>query len=286
MKKIRVTGIGEVLWDMLPQGKQLGGAPGNFCFHTQNLGAEAAIISAIGKDESGKEIENTLNRKGLHLLFNYPDFPTGYVSVKLNNGIPTYIIHEEMAWDYISLNDDAKDWLKHTDAICFGSLAQRSETSRKAIGQAIQTAPAHALRVLDINLRQQYYSNELLEASFNLANVVKLNDEELKIIGKMFGLKGTDKAKCHDLMNRFGLKLLALTRGSEGSWLFTPLEESFQKVPKVEVVDTIGAGDSFTAVLVMGLLREKPLALLHREATEYSAQVCTFPGANPAINLG
>jgi len=281
----KVICYGEILWDMLPDGKKLGGAPGNFCFHTQNLGAEAAIVSAIGKDENGDEISATLKEKELNAFLNFSDYPSGYVSVKLNNSIPSYIIHEEVAWDYIALNEDAKNWINQTDAICFGSLAQRSETSRKAIGQAIQTAPAYALKVLDINLRQRYYSKELLEASFELANVVKLNDEELEIISEMFGLDGTEKEKCHTLMEMFGLKLIALTMGSKGSWLFTENEASFQLVPKVKVLDTIGAGDSFTAAMVMGLLHKKPLTELHREASEYAAKVCTYSGAMPAISL-
>jgi len=285
VKKFRVTGIGEILWDMLPDGKKLGGAPGNFCFHTQNLGAESAIISAVGKDDNGEEISANLKEKGLKAFLNYPDFPSGYVTVKLNYGIPSYIIHEKVAWDFISLNEDAKGWITQTDAICFGTLAQRSETSCKAIGQAIQTAPAHALKVLDINLRQQYYSNELLEASFNLANVVKLNDEELEIISDMFSLDGTDKEKCHTLMEKFGLKLIALTMGSQGSWLYSENEASFHPVPKVKVVDTIGAGDSFTAAMVMGLLQQKPLTELHSQASQYAAKVCTYSGATPPISM-
>lgn len=283
MKKFKITAIGEVLWDMLPNGKQLGGAPGNFCFHVKNLGAEAAMISAIGKDEPGEEIEDILNKKGLKLLLNYPDFPTGYVSVKLKNGIPSYIIHEDVAWDYILLSNEAREWIKSTNAICFGSLAQRSEVSRKAIVDAIQAAPDATLKVLDVNLRQHYYSKDLLDKAFKLANVIKLNDEELEVISEMFGLTGSLKEKCTRLIKDFDLHVLALTLGEKGSWLFTASEESFQEIPKVKVIDTIGAGDSFTAMMVMGLLHNKPLSELHREATEYSAKVCTFSGATPSI---
>jgi fructokinase len=284
MKKYKITGIGEVLWDMLPEGKQLGGAPGNFCFHTQNLGADATIISAIGKDESGMEIERLLNEKKLKLILNYPDFTTGYVSVKLENGMPSYTIHENVAWDHITLSNEAKEWIKKTDAICFGSLAQRSETSGKAIEEALKAAPEKALKVFDINLRQHYYNKEILEHSMILANVLKLNDDELEIISEMFNLVGSDKEKCLKLMQLFGLDLVALTLGSQGSWLFTQTEESFQQVPKIEIMDTIGAGDSFTATMVMGLLKNKPLAQLHYEATSYSAKVCTFSGATPKIS--
>jgi fructokinase len=285
MKKFRITGIGEVLWDMLPDGKQLGGAPGNFCYHTQNLGAEAAIISAIGKDDYGDEIKSLLAGKSLKPMLNYPDFPTGFVSVKLEKGMPTYTIHENVAWDHIILSNEAVNWIKTTDAICFGSLAQRSETSHKSIVKALKLVPEKALIVFDINLRQHYFNKALLEESMSLANVLKLNDDELEIISSMFGLSGTDKEKCHTLIKKFKLNLVALTMGSEGSWLFTKSEESFQEVPKIKVVDTIGAGDSFTAVMVMGILHNKPLRKLHKEAVEYSAKVCTYSGATPVIDL-
>jgi len=286
MRKFKITGIGEVLWDMLPDGKQLGGAPGNFCFHTQNLGADAAMISAIGRDESGEEMEILLKDKKLKLMLNYPDFATGYVSVKLENGMPTYTIHENVAWDNITLSNEAKEWIRVSDAICFGSLAQRSKTSRKAIEEALKLAPEKALKVFDINLRQHYYNRDILERSMTLANLLKLNEDELEIISKMFNLSGNDKKKCHSLMQLFGLDLVALTLGSQGSWLYTPADESFQKVPEIKVVDTIGAGDSFTATMVMGLLNKKPLEQLHLEATAYSAKVCTYSGATPKISAG
>ncbi len=286
MKKYKITAIGEVLWDMLPDGKQLGGAPGNFCFHTQNHGADAATISAIGKDESGREIETLLKERKLKLMLNYPDFATGYVSVKLENGMPSYTIHENVAWDHITLGNEAKEWIKSTDALCFGSLAQRSKTSRKAIMEGLKIAPEKALKVFDINLRQHYYNKEILEQSMTLANLLKLNEDELEIISEMFNLSGNDKKKCHSLMQLFGLDLVALTLGSQGSWLYTTADESFQKVPEIKVVDTIGAGDSFTATMIMGLLNKKPLEQLHREATEYSAKVCTYSGATPKISAG
>jgi len=283
MEKFKIAGIGEVLWDLLPTGKMIGGAPANFCYHAKNLGADAAIISATGNDALGAEIENTLTQKGIKHILNHPDYPTGTVSVELKNGIPDYIIHENVAWDFIRLDNEAQSWIKTADAICFGTLGQRSIVSAEAIDQALDSVAPKALKVLDVNLRQQYFSKEILEKSFKRANVVKLNDEEIEIIGAMFGLSGSQKLKCLTLMDIFRFDVMALTMGDKGSLLLTTNEESFVPVPKVKVVDTVGAGDSFTAVMVMGLLNNKQLHELHNEATEYAAKVCTFSGAMPSF---
>jgi fructokinase len=261
----------------------IGGAPANFCYHAKNLGADAAIISATGNDALGAEIENTLIEKGIKHILNHPDYPTGTVTVELKNGIPDYIIHENVAWDFIRLNNEALSWIKTADSICFGTLGQRSIVSAEAIDQALDSVAPKALKVLDVNLRQQYFSKEILEKSFNRANVVKLNDEEFEIIGTMFGLSGSQNLKCRALMNLFQIDVVALTMGEKGSLLLTTNEESFVSVPKVKVIDTVGAGDSFTAVMVMGLLNKKPLHELHNEATEYAAKVCTFSGAMPSF---
>lgn len=281
MKRFRITGIGEVLWDLLPGGKMLGGAPANFCFHAQRLGAESAIISATGNDHLGDEIVKTLDEKGVHHILNYPDYPTGTVSVKLIEGIPEYIIHTEVAWDFIKPGDEAIKWIKDSDAICFGTLCQRSEVSAKSIEKALSLVPEKALKVLDVNLRQHFFTKEILEKSFRKANVVKLNDEEIEVIGSLFELTGSPVEKCRTLMNRFQIDIVALTMGENGSRLMTATEESYLPVPKVFVVDTVGAGDSFTAVMVMGLLNKKLLQVLHSEASQYAARVCTFSGAMP-----
>jgi fructokinase len=283
MEKFKIAGIGEVLWDLLPTGKMIGGAPANFCYHAKNLGADAAIISATGNDALGAEIENILNEKGIKHILNHPDYPTGTVSVELKNGIPDYIIHQNVAWDFIRLGAEALNWIKSADALCFGSLCQRSVVSAEAINQALDAVTDSTLKVLDVNLRQQYFTQKILEKSFKRANVVKLNDEEIEIIGAMFGLSGPQNLKCRALMNLFQIDVVALTMGEKGSLLLTTNEESFVSVPKVKVIDTVGAGDSFTAVMVMGLLNKKPLHELHNEATEYAAKVCTFSGAMPSF---
>jgi fructokinase len=283
-KKFSVVGIGELLWDMLPDGKELGGAPANFVYHANFFGANATIISALGNDESGEEISGLLKKRNLEYSINIVNYPTGRVSVKLDNGIPNYVIHENVAWDFMALKDSVIPVLQKADAICFGTLSQRSKVSFETIQEAIKLVSKTALKVLDINLRQSFYTKKIIETSLKSANAVKLNDEELVILSEMFNLPiGQDEA-CRQLLNQFNLKLLALTKGVEGSVLYTPNEISRYSTPKVTVVDTIGAGDSFTAAMVMGFLNEKPLKQIHKEAVEHAAKVCTSKGATPKLD--
>ena len=281
----RIAAIGEVLWDMMPTGKQPGGAPANFCFHANKLGANTALISAVGKDKNGSEISQFLHDKGITLFLNTVEKQTGYVSINLEKGIPAYTIHEDIAWDFIAPSADALDWVSKADAICFGSLAQRSPVSKKSIELALDTAQPHALKVFDINLRQHYFTEGVLMKSLQMANVVKLNDEELDIISKILGLHGDTENMCRQLMETFQLQLVALTMGAQGSLLIRPDMVSFLNVPQIEAIDTIGAGDSFNAALVVGLLHNKDLRLIHREATAYAAKVCTYSGGMPDFEL-
>jgi len=280
-KKFNIIGIGELLWDMLPTGKELGGAPVNFVYHTSYFGANSTIISAVGNDKLGEELCSVLDRKKIEFSINTVDKPTGTVSVKLNNGIPSYIIHENVAWDFIQLKKEFIEALKNADAICFGTLAQRSKESYNTINQAIKLVPNTALKVFDINFREPFYNQEIIESSLKLANVFKLNDEELIILSTMFNLKGTQEELCKQLMNLFSLKFLALTNGSKGSLLFTASEISKLSVPKIKVVDTVGAGDSFTAAMIIGLLNKKPLKIIHEQAVAHAAKVCLSKGATP-----
>ncbi|SNR56200.1 carbohydrate kinase family protein [Lutibacter flavus] len=282
-KKFNVIGIGELLWDVFPEGKELGGAPANFAYHTNFFGGNATIISALGNDEQGKEIRKLLTEKKLNNLISNVDYPTGWVSVELNNGIPNYIIHENVAWDYIELNKEAVTALKRADAICFGSLSQRSQVSFNTIHKALHIVPETALKVLDVNLRQSFYSKSIIEESLRCANILKLNDEELVVLSEMFYLANSQKEACIQLLNQFNLKLLALTNGSKGSILFMGDEISLYPVPKIKVVDTIGAGDSFTASMIMGMLNKKPLKQIHKEATEHAAKVCMNKGGTPNL---
>lgn len=282
-KKFSIIGIGELLWDMLPGGKELGGAPANFAYHANFFGANSTIISALGNDENGEEIELLLKENKLKYSINTVHYPTGWVSVKLNNGIPNYVIHENVAWDFIALKDEVIPVLQKADAICFGTLSQRSKVSFDSIHEAIKLVPKTALKVLDINLRQSFYTKDIVEASLKCANVVKLNDEELMVLSGMFHLPSNVDEACKQLLNQFNLKLLAFTKGAEGSILYAQNETSNYPTPKVKVVDTIGAGDSFTAAMVMGLLNGKQLKQIHKEASEHAAKVCTYKGATPKL---
>ena len=281
-KQFNIVGIGEILWDLLPQGKVLGGAPANFAYHTSELGANGFVISAIGKDKLGEEIVSYLTDYNISLKLATVDYPTGTVNVKLSeNGVPEYEILKNVAWDYIQLDASDISLAKVTDAVCFGSLAQRNEISRNAIVDFVLSVSDNSLKVFDINLRQSFYNKSLLENSLRLANVLKVNDEELVIISELFGWTGRIDELCRRLMDTFHLQVLALTCGTKGSYLFDKHEKSFLETPKVEVKDTIGAGDSFTAGMVMGLLQNKTLKECHTMAVTISAYVCRHFGAMP-----
>ena len=282
-----VAGLGEILWDILPEGKKLGGAPANFAYHAgQFLGqANTLAISALGEDDLGRETLASLNAKGLgHLLPTVPH-PTGTVQVTLDQqGIPAYDIKEQVAWDNIPFNSDLQTVARHCRAVCFGSLAQRSSVSRKTIQQFLDLTPQDCLKIFDINLRQQFYTKEVLQASLHRCNILKINDEELEIVGQMFGITDLDpEEKCHRLIEEYHLKILVLTCGVAGSYVFTPNHRSFLDTPQVQVADTVGAGDSFTGSFCAALLMGKSIAEAHKLAVEVSAFVCTQNGAMPTL---
>jgi fructokinase len=281
-----VIGIGEVLWDLLPSGPQLGGAPANFAWHAHALGSSAQIISRVGDDERGKEIRRRLARMRLPDALVQTDLArgTGTVTVALaDNGVAEYTIHEDVAWDHIVATDHALDVVRSADAICFGTLAQRHPDSRQSIQTVVAAARDDAWRIFDINLRQHYFSRELIAASLKLANVLKLNDAELPIVGKLFGATGDVKEQIEFFARSFNLRVVALTRGGEGSLLFHDGRWSEQPSVSVDVVDTIGAGDSFTAALCLGLLRGLDLDRINNAANQIAAHVCTVAGATPAL---
>lgn len=284
IKKYTVTGIGELLWDMLPTGKVLGGAPVNFAYHAAQLGAVGVAISAVGDDELGREIMGTVDGKGIKNCIAINKYPTSTVGVTLKEGKPEYTIYENVAWDFMELLPEAIQVLKETDAVCFGTLAQRSEASHHAIMSALELVPANCLKVYDINLRQHYYTKELIRESLSVANVFKINDDEVELFKQMFGLEGSETEVCQEIKKTYRLQYLALTKGDKGSYLFHNEEVSFVETPKVVVQDTIGAGDSFTSAMVMGILNKKPLNEIHRKAVEISAFVCTQKGATPVLN--
>lgn len=275
MKKY-VVGIGEALWDVLPTEKKLGGAPANFAFHAGRLGYDAIAISAIGRDALGDEIIDQLSQKKLEHLMPRVDYPTGTVQVSVDDkGIPSYEIKQHVAWDHIPYTPEMDAIARECKAVCFGSLAQRCQESRTAIARFLDAVSDDCLKIFDINLRQNFYSCDIIEESLNRCNILKINDEELDIIAPMLG---KDK---HQLIADYQLSMLVLTCGTEGSYIYTIDDESFLPTPKVDVVDTVGAGDSFTGAFVASLLSGKSIREAHQKAVEVSAFVCTQAGAMP-----
>lgn len=282
----KVIGIGEALWDLFPDGPRLGGAPANFAYHAHALGAQARVITRVGKDDYGRAIQQRFEQLGIAdgTVQTDEKAPTGTVTVTLaGRGIPQFCIHQNVAWDQIAITPPALAAMRSADALCFGSLAQRSEPSRTSIQRLVAAAPASALRVFDINLRQDYFSREVIEQSLRLANVLKLNDGELPVIAEMFNLAGTVRQQLEDLAAKFGLQLVALTRGAEGSLLYQGGRWSDCRSVPVEVVDTVGAGDAFTAALVLGLLKRMDLEMINALAGEVARHVCSCSGATPPL---
>ena len=282
-----IVGIGEALWDVLPEGKKIGGAPANFAYHVSQFGLESCAVSAVGDDELGKEIRSNFEEKKLQTLIETVPYPTGTVQVEIDKlGVPQYDIKENVAWDNIPFTPQIEELAHRTKAICFGSLAQRSKVSRNTIEQFIEAMPKteDTLIVFDVNLRQSFYSRDVLDRSMKCCNVLKINDEELITISRMLGYQGTDlQSKCWILLGRYHLKMLILTCGVNGSYVFTPGSMSFIATPKVKVADTVGAGDSFTGAFVASILKGLSVADAHQKAVNVSAFVCTQRGAMPTL---
>ena len=286
MENTIVVGMGEALWDVLPEGKKIGGAPANFAYHVSQFGLNSRVVSAVGDDKLGMEILDNFREKKLNTMVEIVPYPTGTVQVELDNeGVPCYDIKEGVAWDNIPYTPALEDLAKHTTAVCFGSLAQRSVVSRETINSFLDTMPAeNTLKIFEINLRQGFYTKEILCNSFRKCNVLKINDEELVTVSRMFGYPGIDlQDKCWILLAKYNLKMLILTCGVNGSYVFTPGEVSFVETPKVEVADTVGAGDSFTAAFVASILSGLSIGEAHKLAVETSAYVCTQNGAMPVL---
>lgn len=281
----RVLAVGEVLWDLLPGGKQLGGAPGNFAYQCRSLGADARLVTRVGDDDLGREILDRFRALGLPIdgVEIDPIAPTGTVSVELNDGQPRYTIHENVAWDRIAADATALRLAAEADAICFGSLAQRNPISREAITRLVDAARPGALRIFDVNLRPPFIDREVIERSLERASVLKLNDDELAMLAEMFGFYDTPEGVIEALAGRFDLDVIAVTRGPIGSLLFSAGHWSEHEGVAVEVVDAIGAGDAFTAAMATGLLAGLSLDAINRRANAVAAFVCTQPGGTPAL---
>jgi fructokinase len=282
----RVVGIGEVLWDLLPDGKQLGGAPANFAGHAHALGARAAMVSSVGNDPLGREILDRLAAQGLPIdcVTVDPHAPTGTVSVTLSaDGTPSFVIHENVAWDRLAWTPGASEVVGQADAVCFGTLAQRSEQSRETIRALLEHALPTCLRVFDINLRQQYYSAEVIEYSLRAAHVLKINDDEMPVLAKMLDLAGDVRDQVADVAQQYELLAVALTRGGRGSLLYRDGQWADHPGIPAQVVDTVGAGDSFTAAMTLGLLAGWELDMISLRANELAAYVCSQSGATPRL---
>ena len=281
-----VVGIGELLWDLLPDGRQLGGAPANFAYHARALGADSTIVSAVGDDRPGQEILEELGRRGLDRsgIAVVGGAPTGAVTVALDaGGIPRYTIHEGAAWDVIPWTAGIAGLAARADAVCFGSLAQRSPVSRATIGAFLDATRPDCLRVLDLNLRQSYFSRETVRGLLGRAAVLKLNDEELATVAGLLSLPGPEDRVLAGLLGAYPLTLIALTKGPSGSRLFGPgVDISHPGLP-VETADTVGAGDAFTAALVTGILRQKSWDEIGERANRIAGYVCSRKGAWPEL---
>lgn len=282
-----IIGMGEALWDILPEGKKIGGAPANFAFHVSQFGLNSCVVSAVGNDMLGDEIVNNFTAKGLKQHISRVEFPTGTVLVELDaNGIPQYDIKENVAWDNIPFTPQLESLAQNTIAICFGSLAQRNDISRCTINKFLEAMPKtdDTLIVFDINLRQSYYTKALLDESMQRCNILKINDEELVTVCQMFDIQEDDiEAQCKAILKHYNLRMLILTCGTNGSYVFSRDEVSFQPTPKVVVADTVGAGDSFTASFIASIIRGKGFRDAHAIAVKTSAFVCTQNGAMPIL---
>lgn len=286
MKNI-IVGIGEALWDILPEGRKLGGAPANFAYHVSQFGLDSRVVSAVGDDKLGNDILENFDDRQLRYQIEKVPYPTGTVQVKLDEyGVPCYDIKENTAWDNIPFTPALEELARNTRSVCFGSLAQRNIVSRETINSFLDAMPdgEGQCKIFDINLRQGFYTKEILCQSMKKCNILKINDEELVTVSRMFGNPGIDlQDKCWILLAKYDLKMLILTCGVNGSYVFTPGEISFIETPQVKVADTVGAGDSFTAAFVTAILKGKMVHEAHKQAVEISAYVCTQNGAMPQI---
>ena len=281
-----MVGVGEILWDMLSPGKQLGGAPANFVCHATQLGNRGVIFSAVGDDNLGSEILAALAEKDIqHLLTVRKEYPTGTVGIELDNdGVPAYTIHENVAWDHFKADRQHLELAAEADVICYGSLASRHDDSARATRECLEATPATCIRIFDVNLRQDYYDRETILKLLNLATVLKLNDEELLVVAHFLDISGSETTLLQLIRHAFDLDLIILTKGEHGSRLFSrDLGDSILQGQRVKVVDTIGAGDSFGAAVATGLCLRMPLEKIHHFADNVAAYVCSQPGATPTL---
>ncbi len=284
MKPFTLAGIGELLWDILDDSEELGGAPVNFAYHANGLGANGIAISTVGDDRRGTAALLELQKRSMstaHIAV-LKGGVTGYVRATVDDqGVAAYEFPDDVAWDNLTLQDTTMSLAKEVDAVCFGSLGQRSPVAQQAIVAFLQATPADTLKIFDINLRQDFYRPEIIRQSLGFANVLKLNDEELAILGDMDGIQGDESERLQRLVHNYNLQLAILTRGGRGSLLLSPTESSDHSGYAVDVIDTIGAGDAFTAAATLGLLQGSTLSAINDQANRVAAVVCSQKGAMP-----
>jgi fructokinase len=278
-----IVGIGDALWDCLPEGRKIGGAPANFAYYMMQFGYDSLAVSAVGNDDLGTEIKETFNRIGLKHILEVSEYPTGTVTVELDaNGIPSYDIKENVAYDHITYTQQLEEIAGKCNVACFGSMSQRNPVSRTTIRKFLESMPNtdDTYKVFDINLRQNFYDKEIISESLKLCNVFKINDEELLTVKKMFGYdEESDQEACRRLIEEWNLEYLILTCGVNGSHIFTDKEYSFLDTPEVDVADTVGAGDSFISAFMASVLNGESIREAHKRAVDVSAYVCTQYGA-------
>ena len=275
--KHRVLGLGEVLWDVFPEGERLGGAPANFAVQAALMGAEAFLVSCVGQDPRGELAIRQLRRRSVNTDFvSRCSQPTGTVDVTLIDGQPEYLIREDVAWDHCQWNASLDELASSVDAVCFGTLFQRSATSLQTTAKFLQATREDCLRVLAVNLRQSFFGSATIERSLGLANVLKLNDEELPVVAEIAGVDPDPESASRTLLVKYDLDLVALTCGSRGALLTSATEQDHCPALKIELSDPVGAGDVFTASVVMGLLDEHPIKTLNENANQAAAKACLW----------
>ena len=286
MKKFRVAGIGELLWDVLGDSEELGGAPVNFAFHANSLGARGYAVSTVGDDQRGRAALSHLVKRNMatDYITVLPGVATGYVLAEVDkDGVASYRFPDDVAWDRLTLGPAAMTLAEKIDAVCFGSLGQRSKVARRAITSFFEASQPRSLKVFDMNLRQHFYTEKILHSSLAAANVVKLNEDELAVLQKIDHLKGDEVSLLQQLTTIYKLQLVVLTRGDRGSLLVAPEEISDHPGYPADIVDTIGAGDSFTAAVTLGLLRGNGLQEINIQANRVAAYVCSQRGGMPEL---
>lgn len=281
-----IIGLGEILWDLFPTGPRFGGAPANFACHAATLGAKSYIVSALGDDELGRSALAALQSHNVIIdhVASDPEHPTGTVDVRIDSqGKATYQFAADTAWDRLPWSDTLQALATQSDVVCFGTLGQRSPQSSDTIQRFVASTPTNSLRLFDINLRPPFYNEQVIRTSLQLANALKLNDDELPLVATMLGLSGSDSELLAQFAQMFDLRWIALTRGPEGAALLYDGQLYDSPGQQVTVVDTVGAGDAFTAALVTSLLRKATPSAALAHAINVASYVCTQPGATPTL---